>query len=152
LGICRLPDLVTAQGRPGETWHHRLNQLTRDSSTPTQWTIVRLDLRATFWNLLAYEHDGLTERVEAYRHECARCADTLRQHFDPHPALGPQAADACIAEEIDAARREFAHDLEREKEGKEPTQESETARAPLPAFLRSPYEWRSKRGQRRGSR
>jgi hypothetical protein len=147
----RLPNRLTAQRKVDVSWHDRLNQVIRESPAPSQWAAIRLDVRTTFWNVLAYEHDGMAERVEAYRHECARSVEILREHFDSHPDLGPEVADACIAEEIDAARREFTHDLEREKsEG--PAEKTDLDRQRLPEFLRGSYDWRGKRGRRRGYR
>ena len=133
-----------------EGWVEVLEKLQKRDVTPLRWSILRLEVRHTYWNMLAYEHDGLTETAETAKRECAACAEKLRQFFDPIPGLGPEAADACIAEEVNEARREFANDLRREQRSQERMRDPDWAALPLPAFLRTPYEWRSRRGQARG--
>lgn len=89
----------------------------------------------------------MEEEACAARQECAEAAQALRAHFDPHPELGPKAADLWIASEVQAARDDFAKALEEEQAwqevfaGREPSS--------LQEFFKEPQNWRLDRGQPR---
>jgi hypothetical protein len=70
------------------------------------------EVRATYWNILAHEHDSLTEEAGAARQACVKAAQQLRRSFDSHPTAGPDAADAMIAWAVHYARKDFAKDLQ----------------------------------------
>ena len=114
---------------------------------PNPWAILCLRVRWAFWDVLAYEQDGMGEEAHAARQQCAEAARVLRSQFDPHPKLGPEAADRWIASEVQEARRDFAKALGEEQAwkevvaGKEPT--------PLQAFFGEPRNWRLDRGRER---
>lgn len=82
---------------------------------PNSWAILCLEVRWTFWNVLAYEQDDMEEEARAARQEYAEAAQALRARFDPHPRLGPKAADLWIASEVQAARIDLARALEEEQ-------------------------------------
>jgi hypothetical protein len=66
-------------------------------------------VRATYWNVLAHEHDSLTKEAEAARRACLKAAQQLRRSFDSHPTAGP---DAMIAWAVHYAQKDFAEDLQ----------------------------------------
>jgi hypothetical protein len=69
------------------------------------------EVRATFWKVLACEHDGMTIEAEAARQDCLKAAQKLRRSFDFSPSVGPDAADGMIAWAVHYARNDFANDL-----------------------------------------
>jgi len=77
--------------------------------------MLRDQLEAAFWQVLAYEHDGMIAEADWARTNCAACAARLREGYDPHPDLGPEAADAMIAWAVHYARISFASDLKMER-------------------------------------
>lgn len=124
-----------------------LPSLPHADTLPNPWAILCLKVRWTFWDVLAYEQDGMEEEASAARQECAEAAQALRSQFDPHPELGPEAADLWIALEVHAARRDFASALEEEQAWQEVFAGKEAS--PLQKFFGEPRNWRLDRGQPR---
>ncbi len=124
-----------------------LPSLPDSDMVPDPWAVLCLKVRWTFWNVLAYEQDNMEEEARAARQECVEAAQALRAQFDPHPWLGPEAADLWIASEVQAARRDFANALEEEQAwqeafaGKDPSS--------LQEFFGEPRNWRLDRGRLR---
>ena len=87
---CR-PEAVPAQ------WRAAPPDLPEPQTDPGPLTALRREVEAAFWHLLAYQHDGMTAEAEAAQQRCITWVSQLRQAYDPHPALGPEAADAMIA-------------------------------------------------------
>ena len=114
---------------------------------PNPWSILCLRLRWAFWDVLAYEQDGMEEEAQAARQACTEAARVLRSQFDPHPKLGPEAADRWIASQMQEARRDFAKVLEQEREWKEHL--AGKPPSPLQELFGEPRNWRLERGQER---
>lgn len=91
-----------------DRWRDAPPKLPEAPTRPSPWSVLCYELFRTYWIVLAYEQDGLAEQAEAARQDCAERARQLREAFDPHPALGPEAADAMIAWEVRFARESFA--------------------------------------------
>jgi hypothetical protein len=76
------------------------------------WNTVCQKVYHAFLDLLASEHNGLADQAEAAKERCDKAVVELRAWFDPHPDLGPDAADAMIAWQVRYARETFAQELE----------------------------------------
>ncbi|MGE0223168.1 MAG: hypothetical protein AB7F35_12365 [Acetobacteraceae bacterium] len=98
-----------------ETWRGAPPALPESAELPNPLALLRDAVETSFWHVLAWEHDGLTTEAEAARAACAEHARQLRSAYDPHPALGPEAADAMIAWAVHYARITFASDLKLER-------------------------------------
>jgi hypothetical protein len=98
-----------------EPWRNAPPALPEPPGAPGPLAALRDSVEAAFWRVLAFQHDGMAAEAEAAAAQCADCATRLRQTYDPHPALGPDAADATIAWAVHYARITFASDLKLER-------------------------------------
>jgi hypothetical protein len=76
------------------------------------WTTVCEKVLLSYLDLLACEHHQQTAAAASARERCDKAASELRRWFDPHPDLGPEAADAMIAWQLRYARERFTQELE----------------------------------------
>jgi hypothetical protein len=98
-----------------EPWRSAPPALPEPPGSPGPLAALRDAVEAAFWHVLAFQHDGMTAEAEAAASHCTDCAAALRRAYDPHPALGPDAADATIAWAVHYARITFASDLKLER-------------------------------------
>ena len=116
-------------------WHLTLEMLIKHDRTPSPWTILSLEVQHSYWDVLAYEHDGLTEQAAEAREVFNHSVEQLRDAFDTHPGLGVRAADCVTGEAIEEARADFAAALRREGQPR--------------LFGEGTFDWRARRGQPR---
>ena len=98
-----------------EKWWGVPPALPEPTAVPDPLAVLRDEVEAAVWQVLAYQHDGMTAEADAAKARSAQWAARLREAYDPHPALGPDAADAMIAWAAHYARITFASDLKMER-------------------------------------
>lgn len=101
-------------------------------SVPDGYYVAQWIVQDTYWDVLAFRHDGMEAEAQVAEQRCSLAADQLRAAFTREKWLGPdfdQAADAAIAWAVKHAEQLFAANLSG-----------------------SPYaeDWRARRGKPRG--
>jgi hypothetical protein len=91
----------------------RLLQLECRDRIPSRWSILSSEVRRSYWDVLAYQHDGITEAVASARIDFTECVQRLRDAYDVQPELGQVAADEMTDRAIQQAHADFAADLAR---------------------------------------
>lgn len=94
-------------------WRDAPLDLSEAPALPSLRSVLCYEVFRSYWVVLSYEHDGLTEQAETAREECAERAHELRETFDSHPGLGSGMADTLIAREVRFARESFARALQK---------------------------------------
>jgi hypothetical protein len=104
---------MNANAAIAPAWSEEPPALPTGSYGPSNpWNTVCEKVYRAFLDLLASEHNQLAAEAEVARERCDKAVVELRAWFDPHPDLGPEAADAMIAWQVRYARESFAQELE----------------------------------------
>ena len=98
-----------------EAWQEALLRLQARDGIPSRWSILDLEVQHGYWDVLAYEHDGMTEQAARAREAFNQSVQQLRDAYDSHPELGPDAADEMTDRAIQQAQANFAEDVRNEK-------------------------------------
>ena len=83
--------------------------------SPDPYAILLSEVMWTYWDVLVFERLGKPVETRVAREDCRIAVDNLRNSFDKHPEVGPEAANAMIAWQLHHAREAFAADMARGK-------------------------------------